>query len=63
MEILLRDTPRYLNLYESFKDAPIKLAFKFLKLFGNLDIVQITYYGKLDDEGYLNTTIYLKLVY
>lgn len=66
MEILLRDTPRYLNLYESFKDAPTKLAFKFLKLFGNLDKEKTFYeekfnkiletYAEQNEDGTLKLT-------
>ena len=66
MEILLRDTPRYLNLYESFKDAPTKLAFKFLKLFGNLEKEKTFYeekfnkiletYAEQNEDGTLKLT-------
>lgn len=66
MEILLRDTPRYLNLYESFKNAPIKLAFKFLKLFGNLEKERTFYeekfnkiletYAEQNEDGTLKLT-------
>ena len=66
MEILLRDTPRYLNLYESFKNAPTKLAFKFLKLFGNLEKEKTFYeekfnkiletYAEQNEDGTLKLT-------
>jgi len=66
MEILLRDTPKYLNLYESFKDAPTKLAFKFLKLFGNLEKEKTFYeekfnkiletYAEQNEDGTLKLT-------
>lgn len=66
MEILLRDTPRYLSLYESFKDAPTKLAFKFLKLFGSLDKEKTFYeekfnkiletYAEQNEDGTLKLT-------
>ena len=66
MEILLRDTPRYLNLYETFKDAPTKLAFKFLKLFGNLEKERTFYeekfnkiletYAEQNEDGTLKLT-------
>ena len=66
MEILLRDTPRYLSLYETFKDAPTKLAFKFLKLFGNLEKERTFYeekfnkiletYAEQNEDGTLKLT-------
>ena len=66
MEILLRDIPRYLSLYETFKDAPTKLAFKFLKLFGNLEKERTFYeekfnkiletYAEQNEDGTLKLT-------
>ena len=47
-----------------FKEPVLMNENDILKLFGNLDIVQISHYrGKPDDDGYYHTTIYLKLVY
>lgn len=47
-----------------FKEPVLMSKDNILKLFGNLDIVQIGYYqGKPDGDGYSYTTIYLKLVY
>ena len=66
MEILLRDIPRYLSLYETFKDAPTKLAFKFLKLFANLEKERTFYeekfnkilesYAEQNEDGTLKLT-------
>lgn len=47
-----------------FKEPVLMSKDNILKLFGNLDIVQIGYYqGKPDKDGFSHTTIYLKLVY
>lgn len=66
MEIFLCDVPKYLKLYETFKSAPIKLAFKFLKLFGNLEKEKTFYeekfnkiletYAEQNEDGTLKLT-------
>lgn len=47
-----------------FKEPVLMNKDNILKLFGNLDVVHISCYGKLDNDGcYHNTTIYFELVY
>ena len=46
-----------------FKEPVLMNRDNILKLFGNLDVVHISCYDKLDNDGYHNTTIYLELVY
>lgn len=61
----------YINIFTAwpkndsvFKEPVLMNGDNILKLFGNLDVVQITYYrGKENEDGHSHTTIYLKLVY
>lgn len=47
-----------------FREPALMNKDNIIRLFGNLDIVEISYYrGKEDEDGYSHTTIYLKLAY
>lgn len=49
MELKLKTLPQYKDLYEAFQNAPLKISFNFLKIFGKIDGL-IDFYNKKLNE-------------